>query len=162
MIGVIRRGAIVVAVLATTLVWGGREHMARASINPDEAHSSEVSAGEQLGLIPSEGLPWEFTQLTQTVSISSAGDELFGFDRRSRTLASGGCQTPSDKGYLGFRPPGGRLRLIDRLGGLATAPVIGADREAVVDYTNNCKQRSALPNQEPLGASTPPHRLSWS
>jgi hypothetical protein len=142
------RAATVAAILAVILAAGAGEHTANASANPTEAYNGEVSADEQLGL--EKRHPGWLAQLSQTVTLSSAGDQLFGFDRYPEALASGECRAPADKGYLGFRQRGGKLRLLSRLDGLATAPVVGADREAAVVYKRNCEQHSALPYNQPL------------
>ncbi len=106
------------------------------------AEASELSAAEQVGL-KSPGSPTvQNPELAQTVVVSRSGDELFGFTYAEGTST---CRAPAGKGYLAFRPVGGQLRLLGRLGSLATPPVIGGGREAVVGYTRSCKQRSALP-----------------
>jgi hypothetical protein len=122
---------------------------AGASADPGDASGSEVSAAEQLGL-SLRGGPGMSTQLSQTVVTSPAGDELFGFDRDAGLLTGGRCHTSGGNGYLGFRRPGGKLRLLSRLPALASPPVIGGGREAVVVFTRDCKQPGALPDREPL------------
>lgn len=110
------------------------------------AESNEASAAEQLGLrVNANGL------ITQTVARSSSGLELFGFDR-SVAPRSVQCSGPADRGYLGFRKPGGRLELVGRLDALATPAVVGGGREAVVTFTRDClnKQLKALPYTEAL------------
>lgn len=143
------RGSAIAAVMVATLV-SCATGWAAANANLDEASRNEASAGEQLGLRPLEGDPLVPVQLIQTVAISPGGGELFGFDQHPRTKGGAGCPMPADNGYLGFRPPGGKLRLVSRLPALSTPPVIGGDREAVVASTLNCKQPSARPYNYPL------------
>ncbi len=108
-----------------------------------EAHGTEPSAGEQLGL-KRDSQTGASSPLTQTVTTAPSGDELFGFNN-DEGLFNGQCRRSAGSGYLGFRLPNGPLRLLGRLPTLTTPPVIGDGREAVVTFTLNCKQHSILP-----------------
>jgi hypothetical protein len=130
--------AAIAAAVSVALSCGAAQSAAGA------VESNQASAAEQLGLkVNAAGL------LTQTVARSSAGNELFGFDL-SVAPHSPGCSGPADRGYLGFRKPGGRLELNGRLEALATPVVVGGGREAVVTYTRDCltKQENTLPYTE--------------
>jgi hypothetical protein len=133
-------GALVAAICVAAVLLG---HVATARAFLWEANGAEPSAGEQLGLKP-VGRTGASSPLTQTVTTSPNGDELFGFSD-DEGLFDGQCRRSAGSGYLGFRRLDGPLRLLDRLSSLTTPPVIGGDREAVVVFTVNCKQQSILP-----------------
>jgi hypothetical protein len=127
------KSSLIAAIALVALSWCAIAHTARA-VEP-----REVSAAEQLGLKLSS-----LGSLTQTVATSPDGDELFGFEKANGSVKAG-CQDRDEDGYLGFRPSGGRLKLLGRFSPLATPPVIGGGREAVVVSKPNCstKQKSA-------------------
>src|ERR1700729_3777507 len=119
-------GAAVATICVTALLLG---LAATAGATSWEANGAEPSVGEQLGLKQGKGRTGGFP-LVQTVTTSSSGDELFGFNYVAR-LQNPQCRRSAGNGYLGFRRPKGSLRLLDRLPALTTPPVIGGDREAV-------------------------------
>jgi hypothetical protein len=133
------RGIAAFAVAMSVALWCGSAQSVAGA-----AQSEEASAAGQAGLrVNANGL------ITQTVVRSSTGAELFGFDV-SVVPHAVRCSGPADRGYLGFRKPGGRLGLVGRLDALATPAVVGGGREAVVTFTRDClsKRETALPYTE--------------
>jgi hypothetical protein len=123
------RGAAIAATLTMIFMFGLVERGLSASADAGEVSAGEVSAAEQLRLKAREGNRW---MLSQTVATAPGGVELFGFNEDEGILTGGRCHASAGQGYLGFRRVDGTPRLLSRLPALATPPVIGGGREAVV------------------------------